>query len=39
MTTVHLELAKEDAAQQELLPDEMSPSVFIQVGIDLEEQQ
>ena len=40
MATVRLELAKEEALQQgDTLPHEMSPSVFLQVALDLEDQQ
>jgi hypothetical protein len=40
LATVRLELAKEEAAlAKENTPHEMSPSAFIQIGLDLEEQQ
>jgi hypothetical protein len=42
MTTLHIELAKEEAGmlqQGEMLPHETSPSMFVQIGLDLEEQQ
>jgi hypothetical protein len=40
MATVRLELAKEESSQQEdTLPHETSPSVFLQVALDLEDQQ
>ena len=42
MTTLRLELAQEEAANlaiQELPSQKSSPSTFLQVGLDLEEQQ
>lgn len=42
MTTLRIELAKEEAAvleQGEVRPHETSPSTFIQIGLDLEDQQ
>ncbi|KAI0323170.1 hypothetical protein GY45DRAFT_1341622, partial [Cubamyces sp. BRFM 1775] len=41
LSKVRIELAKEDAADVSATPTvlDMSPSVFIQVGLDLEEQQ
>jgi len=42
MTTLRLELAKEEAAaiqEGSTLPHNMSPSAFVQAGLDLEEQQ
>jgi hypothetical protein len=40
LATVRLELAKEEATlANENTPHKMSPSVFIQIGLDLEEQQ
>jgi hypothetical protein len=42
MTALRIELAKEEATmlqQGEMLPHETSPSMFVQMGLDLEEQQ
>lgn len=42
MTTLCIELAKEEASilqEGEMLPHETSPSIFVQIGLDLEEQQ
>ena len=40
MVTLRLELAKEETSrQEETVPHEMSPSVLLQVGLDLEDQQ
>lgn len=42
MATLRLELAKEEsveAGRGELCPHETSPSAFLQIGLDLEEQQ
>ena len=40
MATLRLELAKEETSrQEETMPHEMSPSVLLQVGLDLEDQQ
>ena len=39
MTALRLELAKEDAARAHELPSETSPSVVIQLGVDIEDQQ
>ena len=39
-TTLRLELAKEEATRtEETMPHEMSPSAFVQMGLDLEDQQ
>jgi hypothetical protein len=42
MATLRLELAKEesvDAEKGEICPHETSPSAFLQIGLDLEDQQ
>jgi hypothetical protein len=42
MTDLRIELAKEEATalqQGEMHPHETSPSVFVQIGLDLEDQQ
>ena len=40
MATLRLELAKEETVRtEETMPHEMSPSAFLQMGLDLEDQQ
>ena len=40
MATLRLELAKEEATRTEgTMPHEMSASAFVQMGLDLEDQQ
>ena len=42
MTTLRLDLAKEDAANAnigEISPHETSPAAILQIGLDLEDQQ
>lgn len=42
MTVLRLELAKEEAAaleQGDVPPHKVSPSMFVQIGLDLEDQQ
>lgn len=42
MTTLRLELAKEEATaleQGDVPPHEVLPSMFVQIGLDLEDQQ
>ena len=40
MATLRLELAKEETMRtEETIPHKMSPSAFLQMGLDLEDQQ